>query len=87
MLYKFLIALDVEKLMGKYDGFDFYIKSSGMEIPFRSVKINVPTVYFNTVVFVSICKGLLASGYRQGSSLQPWDVEYLAVHVLLEIIV
>lgn len=31
MLYKFLIALDVEKLMGKYDGFDFYIKSSGME--------------------------------------------------------
>lgn len=35
--------------------FDFYIKSSGMEeVSFRSVKINVPTVYLKYhLVFVT----------------------------------
>lgn len=72
MLYKFLIALDVEKLMGEvwWVWFLYQIIRHG-KIPFRSVKINVATVYFNTFVFVLICKVLLASSYRQGSFLQP----------------
>lgn len=55
MLYKFLIALDVERLMGKVwcVWFLYQIIRHG-EISFRSVKINVPTVYLKYhLVFVS----------------------------------
>lgn len=90
MLYKFLIALDVEWLMGKvwWVWFLYQISRHG-EIPFRSVKINVPTVYLKyNFVFVAdllkTCLPLIAGGVLLYNC---YDLGYLGVlHVILEVI-